>query len=232
VLDDWRRSSLAATLKAVARRRATRLPELPLAGVVAMGASIVGFAIAGYLAYEHYTSSSSLACPLGGGAVNCLAVTTSSYSEILWFPLPVLGLVFFAVSAVLQAPAAWRSSQPVVFWGRIAWSAAGMGTVVWLLYAELVGVHAICLWCTFVHVLTFVVFVATLVGSSRAPGEHPGSVVAASAPVVGRSSTRRVAQGRSDSRGVAQGRSDSRGVAQGRSDSRGVAQGRSTLDRR
>jgi uncharacterized membrane protein len=41
----------------------------------------------------------------------------------------------------------------------------GLGTVVYLLYAELFEVDAICLWCTAVHVLTFAVFVSTVFGT-------------------------------------------------------------------
>jgi uncharacterized membrane protein len=35
----------------------------------------------------------------------------------------------------------------------------GMGMVFYLLYAELFSIKAICLWCTAVHVVTFLLFV-------------------------------------------------------------------------
>ena len=39
---------------------------------------------------------------------------------------------------------------------------AGMGFVLWLIYAELIIVGAICLWCTVAHVLAFGLFVVVV----------------------------------------------------------------------
>lgn len=126
----------------------------------------LGFCVAAYLTFEHYTSSSSLSCPAGGGIVNCLKVTTSSYSMILGVPVAVLGLVFFAVMIVLQLPRSWASDNRAVVWGRVGWSVVGVGTAMWLIYAELFGVGAICMWCTTVHGLDIILFVTTALGTS------------------------------------------------------------------
>jgi len=122
----------------------------------------LGLLVAAYLTYEHYTSSSSLSCPAGGGVVNCLKVTTSSYSKIAGIPVALLGLGFFAVMAALQTPASWRSTRREVRLGRLAWAAVGVVTALWLVYAELFRIDAICLWCTAVHILTLAVFGSTL----------------------------------------------------------------------
>ena len=37
--------------------------------------------------------------------------------------------------------------------------------VLWLVYAELIRIHSICLYCTAVHVLTFLLFALVLVGT-------------------------------------------------------------------
>ena len=66
-----------------------------------------------------------------------LKVTTSSYSVVGGVPVAVLGLVFFAVMLVLQLPAMWRRPEPAVRLGRLAWAVVGLGTVLYLLYAEL-----------------------------------------------------------------------------------------------
>ena len=50
---------------------------------------------------------------------------------------------------------------------RIITAAGGMCFVLWLLYAELEIIHRICLWCSSVHVVTFVLFVLTI---TSAPG--------------------------------------------------------------
>jgi uncharacterized membrane protein len=41
---------------------------------------------------------------------------------------------------------------------RLALAVIGMGMVLYLLYSELFSIKAICLWCTGVHVVTFLVF--------------------------------------------------------------------------
>ena len=137
-----------------------RRPAWPT--VVGIVLSLAGFAISGYLTYEHYTSSTSLTCPATGGIVNCFKVTTSQYSKIWGVPVAVLGLVFFAVMLALQSPRAGESYRRSVRAGRLVWSVVGVGTAVWLIYAELFRVDAICLWCTAVHAVTILLFAATV----------------------------------------------------------------------
>ena len=110
------------------------MPRWP--GVVGTLLSVLGLGVAGYLTYEHFTSSSTLACS-DNGIVNCLKVTTSSYSAVAGVPVAVLGLVFFAVMLVLQLPPMWLRPEPAVRIGRLAWAVIGLGTVLYLLYAEL-----------------------------------------------------------------------------------------------
>ena len=130
-------------------------------GLVGTVASLGGLGVSGYLTYEHYTGSSSLVCS-DKGIVNCLEVTTSTYSKVAGVPVAVLGLIFFVVMLILQLPAMWNRPGSAIRRVRMAWAVVGLGTVVYLLYAELFKIDAICLWCTAVHVLTFVVFVSTV----------------------------------------------------------------------
>jgi uncharacterized membrane protein len=134
---------------------------------VGMLLSVVGFAVAAYLTYEHYTGSKSLTCPAGSanGAINCLKVTTSVYSVQYGIPVAALGLVFFAVMAVLQSPWAWRSDLRWLNPARIAWCVVGIASALKLVYDELFEIHAICLWCTSVHIVTLAIFVVTLFGT-------------------------------------------------------------------
>jgi uncharacterized membrane protein len=138
------------------------LPRWP--GLVGTAASVAGLGVAGYLTYEHYTGSTSLVCS-DNSIVNCLAVTTSTYSKVIGIPVAVLGLIFFAVMLVLQLPPMWERTEPAIRRARVAGAVVGLGTVVYLLYTELFRIDAICLWCTAVHVLTFVVFVSTVLAT-------------------------------------------------------------------
>jgi uncharacterized membrane protein len=128
--------------------------------------SVIGLGLAGYLTYEHYTSSTTLNCPAGGGIVDCLKVTTSQYATIHGLPVVILGLAFFAVMLGLQSRRAWASPSPAVRAGRVLWSLAGVGTAVWLVYAELFKLSAVCLWCTAVHIVSMLLFGLTAFGTA------------------------------------------------------------------
>jgi uncharacterized membrane protein len=142
------------------------MPRWP--GLVGTAASAAGLAVAIYLTFEHFTSSSSLACS-DNGAINCLKVTTSSYSAVVGVPVALLGVIFFAVMLVLQLPPLWRRPERPVRVGRMTWAAIGLCSVLYLLFAELFAIDAICLWCTAVHVLTLVLFGTTLFATATYP---------------------------------------------------------------
>jgi uncharacterized membrane protein len=141
-----------------------RSPRWPW--IVGLTLSVLGLGVSGYLTYEHYTSSTSLSCPAGGGIIDCFKVTTSRYSKIHGIPVSVLGLIFFAVMTAFQSPPAWASQSRAVRIGRLAWSCVGLATALWLIYAELFKLHAICLWCTSVHVLSLIIFATTVLGTA------------------------------------------------------------------
>jgi uncharacterized membrane protein len=134
---------------------------------------VVGLGVASYLTYAHYTSAAALACP-ETGVINCAKVTTSSYSEVFGIPVAVLGLVFFAGMLPLQLPVAWRSRASLVRGGRLGATVVGIGMVFWLLYAELFKLDAICIYCTAVHVLTFLLFVNTVIATAATSPEPAG----------------------------------------------------------
>jgi uncharacterized membrane protein len=130
-------------------------------GLVGSIASIAGLGVAGYLTYEHYTGSSSLVCS-DKGIVNCLEVTTSTYSRVAGIPVADLGLVFFVMMLALQLPYTWNRPEPIIRKARLGWAAVGLASAFYLLYTELFRIDAICLWCTVVHILTFIVFASTV----------------------------------------------------------------------
>jgi uncharacterized membrane protein len=125
---------------------------------------LLGLAAATYLTVAHYDTGVTLACP-DTGLVNCAKVTTSSYSKILGIPVAVLGLAFFVFMLPLQTPWAWRSTNQLLRWVRLGSCAVGMAFVLWLLYAELIKIGNICLYCTSVHALTFLILISTALGT-------------------------------------------------------------------
>jgi uncharacterized membrane protein len=123
--------------------------------------SIVGLGVSIYLTIEHFSGSNHLAgCSETAGAVNCTKVTTSSQSVVFGiFPVAVLGLAFFVFMVAANSPWAWRWNLPAFRWLRLGSVVVGIGFVLYLVYAELFQIQAICLYCTSVHIITFLLFV-------------------------------------------------------------------------
>jgi uncharacterized membrane protein len=126
--------------------------------------AVIGIGVATYLTIAHFDEHVQLACS-DKGTINCARVTTSPESHFLGIPVALLGLLYFVGIPVLLLPAAWRSASPVIRMGRLGSASVGMVFVLWLIYAELIRIHNICLYCTAVHVITFLLFALVLVGT-------------------------------------------------------------------
>jgi uncharacterized membrane protein len=124
--------------------------------------ALVGLGVSIYLTIAHYTESTLAGCNDTGGIVNCTKVTTSAQSYVFGIPVAVLGLAFYVFMVAIMSPWAWRATRREVHLARIAALVAGVGFVLYLLYAELFIIGSICLYCTSVHVLTFILFVLTV----------------------------------------------------------------------
>jgi uncharacterized membrane protein len=133
--------------------------------VAALILSLLGLAVSIYLTIEHYTGNTQLACP-ESATINCAKVTTSPESVVFGIPVAVLGLPFFVAMLGANLPAAWRSDAGWLRAGRLLALAVGMVFVLYLVYVELFRVSAICLWCTSVHILTFLLLLVILLGEA------------------------------------------------------------------
>lgn len=125
---------------------------------------VLGLLVSIYLTYEHLTGSTTLACP-ATGSIDCARVTSSEWASILGIPVAPLGVVFFAVMLVLCRPSMLRRPSRQLDLVRLGFCGIGLLMALYLLWAELFQVRAICLWCTAVHVLTFLLFATLLIGN-------------------------------------------------------------------
>jgi len=91
------------------------------------------------------------------------------------FPVAVLGLAFYVFMAAATSPWAWRSGWPAIRWTRLGSAVAGMVFVLYLVYTELITLNAICLWCTSVHVITFLLFALIVFGAAAGYGTPQAS---------------------------------------------------------
>jgi uncharacterized membrane protein len=126
--------------------------------LLALIVSVLGLADAAYLTYQHFSDATTFGGCSENGAINCLAVTTSAWSHLGPFPVSVLGLAFFVFMVAVNSPWGWRAPWPAVHWARLGSVVVGIVFVLYLVWAELFRINAICLYCTGVHVLTFILF--------------------------------------------------------------------------
>ena len=87
-------------------------------------------------------------------------------------------MLWFLVSGGL-ASAAWRMQARTgvaparLFLAQAGWGAIGLVTVLYLVYIEIVRLHAICEWCTAVHMLTLLTFLVALYRVQQLPVTTP-----------------------------------------------------------
>jgi uncharacterized membrane protein len=130
---------------------------------------VAGLGVSIYLTLTHYTKAVSLVCS-NNGAINCEKVTTSAQSVVFGVPVAVLGLIFFVSMLVLSLPRIYQRPELGIARLRLASSVVGIGFVFYLLYSELFVIHAICLWCSSVHILTFIIFCLVVTGWPEVAG--------------------------------------------------------------
>lgn len=145
----------------VLRRMGAQLALLVLA--------VLGMADAIYLTLVHYDSQVALVCS-DSGFVNCTRVLTSAYAYMPGTAIPISlpGLGWCLVLAALAVAGIWLGAERR--WLRVAqfgWTLLGIGTVLYLVYVEIVLLRNLCAWCTVLHVLILLAFLIAVV---RLPG--------------------------------------------------------------
>jgi len=135
--------------------------------------ALAGLGVSVYLTIAHFTESALLGCS-ESGLVNCTKVTTSPQSYVFGIPVAVLGLAFYVFAVAAMSPWAWRARRREVHLLRLASVVVAIGFVLYLIYAELFIIGSICLYCTSVHAITFVLFVLTAFAAA-AWGLKPGA---------------------------------------------------------
>src|ERR1041384_1502981 len=113
--------------------------------------SLVGAAIAIYLTVVHYNESVPLFCS-ASGLVNCGFVLSSPYGVVLGTSIPtsVPGLAWCLVMAVL-AIVGLRARPRWLRPAQFVWALVALLTALYLVYVEIVRLHAICAWCSALH---------------------------------------------------------------------------------
>ena len=143
------------------RDEAAERGPAPWLQITTLVLALAGLGVSIYLTIAHFTEAPLAGCS-ESGLVNCTKVTTSPQSYVFGIPVAVLGLAFYVAAVALMSPWAWRSARREIHLIRLASLVVGIGFVLYLLYAELFTIGAICLYCTSVHAITFLLFGLTV----------------------------------------------------------------------
>ena len=133
-----------------------RISKLKLLVLAVMSA--VGIWASGTTLVVFYTLNQQLPlCPTGtyfGIHLDCGQVLTSSYSKVFGMPLEILALAYFAVNLGMVYLIAFGSDRVSSLSLQIlfGWRFIGVAIVPYLVFVELFLLHAICVYCTIMHV--------------------------------------------------------------------------------
>jgi uncharacterized membrane protein len=119
--------------------------------------SVAGLGVSIYLTIVELAPA-ALICS-STGIVNCANVLHSAEGHIVGIPVAYFGLAFYVYLVLLNSPWAWQRKELFIQRLRLASIIVGMCFVLYLVYAELIEIGNICIWCTSVHVVTFALFV-------------------------------------------------------------------------
>ena len=120
---------------------------------------LAGVAVSVYLTFVHF-SAAPLVCSTSG-AVDCELVLGSGFAVIGGSAIPTsaAGIAWFTVSTGIALAQVSGRGSPWLSRAQLAWSAAGLATVIALVFVEIVMLGAICIWCTVAHALALLTFV-------------------------------------------------------------------------
>jgi uncharacterized membrane protein len=152
---------------------ARRQGESPVIPLVILLLSLCGVGIAAYLTAVHYEQV-PLLCS-SSGLVDCQRVTSSAYSVVpgTSIPITIPGLVWALGSMVLALVEWLRPGQNRRVWvAHLAWSLLALVGALYLVYAEIVRLRTICVWCTGFHVIILIIFLLTMTRLVTSAGER------------------------------------------------------------
>jgi len=137
--------------------------------------ALLGALDAVYLLLGKLGAIGALECSFSHG---CDMVNASSYSQFLGFPVAAIGLAgylaIFVIALIGQQPPRVGERWP----DKLVALLSGIAVVftLYLTYAEIFILGAICQWCVVSQVIILVIFVLALLGLKKTNIEHPTSM--------------------------------------------------------
>lgn len=118
---------------------------------------LVGFSDSVFLTWEHYALT-SIGCPVSPW-INCLAVTSSKYSEILGIPLALMGSIYYLFLAFFL----YKSKKKMFRHFFLITSTLGVLFSIYLIFIQAVMIKLFCLYCLLSAFVSFLIFGFTFI---------------------------------------------------------------------
>lgn len=123
--------------------------------------SLLGLGVSVFLLYE-YSLSGPVVCPLGGG---CDIVRSSIYSHFLGISLPVLGIAFYLMMAILSIAHSQNLTGKALLKLQLFISVIGVSFGIYLTYLEAFVIKAYCFWCVLSFIISIVILALVFTSS-------------------------------------------------------------------
>ncbi len=129
-----------------------RITRLKLLVLVVMSLFGLGAALEVFITYYYLGQSLPYCTP--GGFFDCTRVLSSTYSQFFGIPLELFAAAYFVVNLALVYLIAFASEK--VFQRALSaifiWRFLGLMIVPYLVFIELFVIHALCIYCTMMHI--------------------------------------------------------------------------------
>lgn len=134
--------------------------------VLMLAFSLIGLFASSIVIYTYYylrklpPLCTSFKSPFPGITIDCERVLSSRYSDINGVPLDLLAAIWFIINIILvitydlgQSSIATLSINVLFYWRFL-----GIAMVPYLIFVETYLLHALCIYCTVMHVMIIIDF--------------------------------------------------------------------------
>lgn len=115
--------------------------------------SLIGFGDSAFITF--FESKAVASCSVNVSIISCENVLTSPYASIFNIPWSLLGMVWFLVFLLLIF------TNYDSTYAYLAFAIIGAGSVVYLIYLELIVIKYICIYCTIAHISAIAIIVSS-----------------------------------------------------------------------
>jgi uncharacterized membrane protein len=133
-------------------------PQPPLNRMVIAVLALIGVLISVYLTLHNYGVIGTLAC----GAGSCDTVQASKWAVFMGVPVPVLGLIGYALVLVTALVGLAKTESRALGLALFVLADGAFVFSLYLTYLEAFVIHAWCRWCIASAAITLLIWIASL----------------------------------------------------------------------